>query len=359
MSSARRWIANLDAEGELAALVVGRRRSTPSRATLAAMAGAGTLLRALAEEGDRVWTVAPVAPERVVDVPGLPRVVFESGPFEEKSWVGKQEPWMETPSARRVPAEAASAAGVVMRVADRAWGLAVAARHGLALPCAVPVGSAAELAAALAKLGDQPWIVKAAYSAAGRDRLRPGQDAARFFTRHGHGVLEPWVERRADFGAVGEVGTGGQVVLCGLHGLLVDALGRFRGITLHVGRPSEAPGLAPNEAERLTAALHHAGTALAAEGYRGPFGLDAFRYLDSTGREAFHPWVELNPRWSFGRVARALVDRLTPAHGWPEGSVVTFAMGHEPPPGAVVVLQPGGGEGGAWVEAAKRPLRPN
>lgn len=349
MSSTRRWLANLDAEAELAAVAGGRSRPTPNRATLAAMAGAGTLLRALAEEGDRVWTVAPVAPERVVDVPGLPRVVLESGPLDEKSWVRNQEPWMETPSARRVPAESASAAGVVTRVADRAWGLAVAARHGLALPGAVPVGSAAELAAALAKLGERPWIVKAAYSAAGRDRLRPGQDAARFFARHGRGVLEPWVTRLADFGVVGEVGEGGQVVLRGLHGLLVDPLGRFRGIELRVGRPGEAPGLAPNEADRLTAALHHAGTALSAEGYRGPFGLDAFRYLDSAGCEAFHPWVELNPRWSFGRVARALVDRFAPAHGWPEGSVVTFAMGHEPPPGAVVVLRPGDGGAGAWV----------
>ncbi|MDX1997015.1 MAG: hypothetical protein SF066_04790 [Thermoanaerobaculia bacterium] len=347
MSSTRRWLANLDAEAELAAVARGRSRPTPNRATLAAMAGAGTLLRALAGEGDRVWTVAPVAPERMLDVPGLPRVVFESGPFEEKSWVGKQEPWMETPSARRVPAE--SAPGVVMRVADRAWGLGVAARLRLALPGATPVGSTAELAAALAKLGDRPWIVKAAYSAAGRDRLRPGQDAARFFARHGHGVLEPWVKRQADFGAVGEVGEGGQVVLCGVHGLLVDAAGRFRGIVLRVGCSGEAPGLAPDEAELLTAALHHAGRALAAEGYRGPFGLDAFRYLDSAGREAFHPWVELNPRWSFGRVARALVDRLTPVHGWPEGSVVTLEMDHEPPRGAVVVLRPGDGGAGAWV----------
>jgi hypothetical protein len=358
----RRIVGNLDAEAELgalAALAMGRRRQALSWPALAAIAGAATLLRVFARDGDRLWTPAPVDPARVLEVPGLPWVVLESGPRGSLEPVDAELPWMETPTWPRRTVGAglrpappwsspASSAGAVARVADRSWGLATAERLGFALPGSAAVSSAAELVAAVAELGKVPWVLKAAFSAAGRDRLHDAAPATRFFARHGRGVVEPWRERLADFGAVGEVGES-EVLPLGLHRLVVDAAGRFRGIELTVGRPGFAPGLLDAEASILTAALASAGAALAAAGYRGPFGLDAFRYRTVAGITAFHPWVELNPRLTFGRVARALVERVAGPLGWEPGTVVRLELGRARPEGATLLLEPGlDGSAGAW-----------
>lgn len=360
-SSGRRIVGNLDAEGELAALALGRRQPTLPRSVLAAIAGAATLLRAFARNGDRLWTPTAVDPARVPDVPGLPRVVLESGRRESLEPVAAELPWMETASTPRrsvgaglrpalLWANPPSDPGAVLRVADRTFGLGLSRRLGLALDGAAAVASPAELAVAVAALGGRPWVLKAAFSAAGRDRLFDTAGAARFFSRHGRGVVEPWLDRLADFGAVGEVGAAG-FVLVGLHRLVVDAPGRFRGIELTAGRPDHAPELADTEARQLGAALAAAGAALAAEGYRGPFGLDAFRYRVADGGSAFHSWVELNPRLTFGRVARELVDRVAGPLGWRGGEVVRLELGRQVPTAATTLLHPGAdGSAGAWLE---------
>lgn len=61
--------------------------------------------------------------------------------------------------------------------------------------------------------------------------------------------------------------------------------------------------------ERLARDL---GNELRALGYLGPAGIDALIWRDQSGELRLKPLVELNPRWTMGRVALALEERLAP-----------------------------------------------
>jgi hypothetical protein len=125
--------------------------------------------------------------------------------------------------------------------------------------------------------------------------------------RHGSALVEPWVERTADFGLAGRLAPSG-ARLDTVHGLEVDRRGAFRGT---VPLPSDFVPLASAERAVLEEAFHAAAEALAAAGYTGPFGVDAFRWRrpDGDRRERLRPLVEINPRLTFGLVARAELER--------------------------------------------------
>jgi hypothetical protein len=84
--------------------------------------------------------------------------------------------------------------------------------------------------------------------------------------------------------------------------LLVDARGGFVGIDLAV------PELEASERDQLALAVAAAGSLLADHGYAGPFAIDAFAYRDG-GMRKFQPLCEINARFSFGWIARALQQR--------------------------------------------------
>ncbi|HSN86858.1 MAG TPA: hypothetical protein VL025_08875, partial [Thermoanaerobaculia bacterium] len=88
---ARRILGNLFCEDEWAG---GRR--TPARAALSTAAAAGTLLRAFAREGDRLWLPAPVDPGRMAEVPGLVVPEVETGPLAGLVGVGEVLVWGAT-----------------------------------------------------------------------------------------------------------------------------------------------------------------------------------------------------------------------------------------------------------------------
>lgn len=54
------------------------------------------------------------------------------------------------------------------------------------------------------------------------------------------------------------------------------------------------------------------GRRLQTEGYRGPAGVDALIWRDPQGKLKLKPLVELNPRWTMGRVALELEKKLKP-----------------------------------------------
>lgn len=212
---------------------------------------------------------------------------------------------------------------VVARVAHRGFAFELARERGWALPGAGLAEDVAELERRVEALGEGPWVAKGAYSAAGRERvfgagrgdLRALATRRRLETlleRHGTVLVEPWVERTADFGCAGLVAAAGARLLT-LHGQQVDARGVFRGI---VPLPSDFLPLPATERERLEHAFHAAAEHLRAAGYRGPFGIDAFRWRrrrrprGAGETQAFHPLVEINPRLTFGLVARAEAERV-------------------------------------------------
>ena len=249
--------ANLDIEARWSGVQLPRR-------VLARVSALGALMGAFADE---VWTPLPVEPARVL-LPVTLRTGVPARP--DLQWAA--------PSAK---------AANDRRLAQRV----------LALPGAF-VAERLEQLDQLAPPG--AWIAKAPWTAAGRDRVRLPLDAetrryaAKLLARHRALVVEPWCERLLDVGVCAH--TDGTVHAP--HGLLVDARGGFVGIDL------APPPLTTAERDQLEAAVEAARRAIVATGYRGPFAIDAFRH---TG--GFHALCEINARYTFGWIARALGGR--------------------------------------------------
>ncbi len=241
--------------------------------------------------------------------------------------------------ARRPPVDLAWAdAGPLGRAAnDRRFALAVATELGRALPGAHVATTVDAVPGRIVG----PWIAKAPWTAAGRDRAR-GEGAptaeqraylGKLVQRGGAVVVEPWCERLVDTGVCATVRADGRIDGEPPHTLLTDARGTFVGIDL------APPALEPSEHAALTAAVHGAGLALARLGYAGPFAIDAFAYRAPDGTRRFHPLCEINARYTFGWIARALASR----HG-----ITRLGFTNPAPPGATVLITPAADGVIAW-----------
>jgi hypothetical protein len=334
--SIRRILGNLLWEDDLA-----RRRTSPPRAVLETVTGLATLLRAFAREGDRLWTPAPVDPDRVLEAQGLPRPILESGPLRDLPPVDETLAW-------------GVSSAVAATVHHRAFCLQVAEQLGCALPGSQMVESLSGLDHLLTSLqAPRSWVVKAPLSASGRDRYieRTGPEIpdpktrrtiARLFDRHGPLLFEPWLDRTADFGVSAVLSETGLRIV-GIHGQRVDRKGQFAGIDLQ-------PSLSEAERDCLKETVESAALALRRAGYAGPFGIDAWRYRKPDGTEILHPLGEINARMTFGLVAWTLAERV-------EGAVRLLFGRALPGPelgkaGEIVpLLAPGPGKGtAAWIE---------
>lgn len=346
-ADARLIIANLDCEQTWAgaaadALPLRLRRE---------LAALGTLLRVFAREGDVVWTPLPVRADRLATVTAgtlrLPLPALRCGPDHALAAPTAILAWGETAAVQALrsahpspsscsstrstatpsslvdrlwalpPADAAAAA----RVNHRFFQLALAQRLGVALPGARPVDSLSALEAAVAQLpadAEGHWVLKTTLSAAGRGRViggatdregaaRERRTAERLLARHGPLLFEPWMPRTADLGCCALLGEEALTYL-GTHALAVTPGGGFRAVTL-----ARAPALPADDERRLRQLAEQLAEALHAEGYRGPFGLDAWRYRDRHGRVVLQPLGEVNARMTFGLLARALAERLAAA----------------------------------------------
>ena len=291
---------NLDCEARWAGI-------TLPAAVLARISLYATLVSALGEGDVELWTPAAVDPARVM----LPWAVA-----------------LRTGSPAR--ADLAWADATARDANDRRLALFVAA-----LPGARTIRSVDEIDLSGSLV--ESWIVKLPWTAAGRDRCRgtgpPTSEQrtriARLLAICGELVLEPWCERILDVGVCATTD--------GLthppHRLLCDARGGFVGIEL------APPELLPDEHALLDAAVAAARPVLMATGYRGPFAIDAFAYRLPTGERRFHPVCEINARYSFGWIARALHARLG-----------TTRLGFGPPlEGARVLIAPGTDGVTAWI----------
>ncbi len=304
--------ANLDAE----ATWVGITLPTKIRERISLYA---SLLAALAPPENtapvEVWAPASVDPRRLVTTPAWtpPTMRIGTPPSAQLAWA--------SPEARAVN--------------DRAFALSIATSEGAALPGARMIGSVDELAEIRG-----PWVCKAPWTTAGRDRCRgegpPTTEQRtrldRLLAQFGSLMFEPWCARICDAGIVGFVFVEGSFV-APPHGLITDARGTFLGVDL------ATTGLLPAEAEYLTEIAHAVTGALEDAAYRGPFSVDAFVHRGPDGERLFHPLCEINARFTFGHVAHALATRL--------GST---QLGFQPPPpGATVLIAPADDGVTAWV----------
>lgn len=291
-----------------------------------------TLLAACAPDGsDRpeIWVPAEVDPARLIAHP---------------RWT---PPVVRAPAPPGAPGafDLAWADPAAAAANDRSRALAIAGELGVALPGARVVASLAELDAHLSGFAGRPWICKARWTSAGRDRAR-GTGAptgelrtriARMLERFGPLLFEPWLDRVLDLGVCGEVAPDGEVRLLEPHRIVTDPRGGFLGIEL-------SPRLDRGIAEPLCGVARAAAARLAGQiGYRGPFAIDAFVHHNphaAPGNAAhlLHPLCEINARHSFGWIAHALARRLGARR-----------LGFDaPPPGATVLIAPGPDRVTAW-----------
>lgn len=187
-----------------------------------------------------------------------------------------------------------------------------------------PVRSLAELRAAMRALhaaGHRHGVVKPAFGSAGRGfrrtelwRSRDDAWAEIILAEHGALVVEPWLDRLADFSVQGEAEPGGRLLLKGMTRLFNDDRGRFQAVEASgrfgrlfppdvarfFGGGRSGDWLADRYRDHVFPRL---ADRFAAAGFHGPFGIDAFVFRGSDGAAHLRPVVEINPRHTMGRVA--------------------------------------------------------
>lgn len=188
----------------------------------------------------------------------------------------------------------------------------------------VAVNALDEALAAIATIrtrGHHKIVVKEAFGVAGSNAMRlfepqilpPQRRWMENAFAHKRGlVVEPWLERAMDFSVQLEMSERG-LKLCGYTGLLNDTRGQFQANFAeshhHKRIPAKVISLfrEPKDiSSRLLEFYDGIFTALEAElrrvDFTGPIGIDAFIYRDAAGAVKLKPVVEINPRYTMGRV---------------------------------------------------------
>lgn len=135
-------------------------------------------------------------------------------------------------------------------------------------------------------------------------------------------VVEPWLERVMDFSAQLEMTPTG-LKLCGYTGLINDARGQFQANWAEPRHEKAFPTAvlaslqvtprAGNEIQVFYGDLFNAlETELRAVGFLGPLGIDCFVYREASGALKLKPVVEINPRYTMGRVTVELMKHICP-----------------------------------------------
>jgi hypothetical protein len=188
----------------------------------------------------------------------------------------------------------------------------------------VTVDSPAEAAAAIAAIrarGHHNIVIKEVLGVAGSNAMRLFEPKiietqrrwmANAFAQKRQLIVEPWLERVEDFSVQLEMTAHG-LKLHGYTGLLNDARGQFQANFAephhHKRIPSKIVSLFREPADISNRLLNFYGEifaqlepALRQANFNGPIGLDAFVYRDVKGAMRLKPIVEINPRYTMGRV---------------------------------------------------------
>ncbi len=272
--------------------------------------------------------------------------------------VARVRPWAWTPEATRLldPIRTRASvdaggwrpeyAGLFSKTAqggrESRWAAAAPPWLGCTESAAVICESEPALAKAVERFFAAGWeavVCKAPFGSAGRSqaRWRAGsvipesvrRNLCLWLEKQGAVVVEPWYRRALDFSVQFEVQADGSANLAGFTRLHVDEAGRFRGCSverdLATGADAEAARFLHGGQDALRgfyrgSAANLLGAECLERGFRGPVGIDAFVYRDQEGRMRLRPLVELNPRFTMGRVTVELARRL------PAGVRVVFEI---------------------------------
>ena len=197
------------------------------------------------------------------------------------------------------------------------------------------LASALEAIAAIRRRGHHPVVIKQALGLAGGNAIRLFEPELLESHRRwiekavANGrqlVVEPWLERVQDFSVQLEMTADG-LKLCGYTGLITDRKGQFQGNWAAPKFERRLPpgvielfAAPPDIATRLHALYADILVLLEAElrrvGFVGPVGIDAFVYRTGAGACRLKPIVEINPRYTMGRLTVELMKHVAPgSHG--------------------------------------------
>ena len=190
---------------------------------------------------------------------------------------------------------------------------------------------ALEAIAAIRRRGHHRVVAKEAHGLAGHNAIRlwepellaaQQQWLARALQNGRQLVVEPWLERELDFSIQLEMGPR-SLRLCGYTGLINDRKGQFqanwaaancdRRMPANVAALFHEPADISGRLQRLYGdILSLLEAELQRAGFVGPVGIDAFVYSTPQGGCRLKPVVEINPRYTMGRLTLELMKQTCP-----------------------------------------------
>lgn len=217
----------------------------------------------------------------------------------------------------------------VNRPATKSW-LCSAPEAGVAVESS---DAALAAIAAIRGRGHHRVVIKEAIGLAGHNAIRLWEPeilpAQRKWLAHAledgrQLVVEPWLEREMDFSVQLEMTSKG-LALCGFTGLSNDLKGQFQANWAEAGYAQRLPSrvaalLSTNSdlVEPLHAFYREVFGLLEVElrqlHYFGPISIDALIYRASDGACRLKPVVEINPRYTMGRLTVELMKQTCPGN---------------------------------------------
>jgi uncharacterized ferritin-like protein (DUF455 family) len=184
---------------------------------------------------------------------------------------------------------------------------------------------------AIRRRGHHPIVIKEAIGMAGHNSIRLLEPEllenqrrwiALAIEKGRQLVIEPWLERQLDFSVQFEMGKSG-LKLLGFTGLLNDFKGQYRGNWVWPKSHQRLPPAVDRFFPQIPDIAGHIRrlyedirpvleTELGQVKYLGPLGIDAFVYRAAEGECRLKPIVEINPRYTMGRLTLELMKNVVP-----------------------------------------------
>jgi len=207
-------------------------------------------------------------------------------------------------------------------------------------PCTTMAEVNEAASAAMKEGGADEIVVKGGFGAAGRDQVHfqngsfPGAGEGggkkvawieRLLAECGVVVVEPWLDRVVDLSGQYEIDPSGDIRLLGTSRFLTDSRGQYRGSFVHhkvAGLDEETRRFLygdGRDSRRLDQIFERFGQFLVGETvmgggtYVGPVGVDALVYRDGNGELRLKPVVEVNPRFTMGRIGLNMATQVNAA----------------------------------------------
>lgn len=264
----------------------------------------------------------------------MPQFVVQAKRELQGRFIDRFEPWGQSPAERQrlarvnVRSRQANAPTAPAIVFSKSWSSHLQTQLTPEIATQVCTDLPAVIAA-IEHFAEQNsrQVIKAPFAASGRSslhlmgsRLTASETGwvKRVLEKQGVVIVEPWLCRVADLSVQIMVSTAtSESRVVGVTRFLTDARGRYVGHILGRTRGFRAFGPedqrqihAQDFAAQLEAKALQVLEALSKEGYAGPAGIDALLYRETNGALKLRPIVEVNPRYTMGRIALGIGKRV-------------------------------------------------